>query len=149
MKTAKDIMTTPVVTVSPEMEIKDLATRLSDNRISGAPVVDEEGTLLGIVTESDLLLTEKPVHIPTFFILLDSLVYFENPFKLDKELKELTARTVADIYTPDCLTVSPETPVDEIASLMVKEKRYLLPVVDQDKRVVGIISRTNMLSLIT
>ena len=148
MKTAKDIMTTPVITVTPETDIKTLATLLTKNYISGAPVVDKKETLLGIVTESDLLLTEKPIHIPTFFILLDTLVYLENPFKMDKELKELTARTVADIYTQNCLTATPDTPVDKVASMMVAEKRYLLPVIDQDKQVIGIISRTDMMSLI-
>lgn len=149
MKTAKDIMSTPVITVTLETDIKDLATLLTKNQISGAPVVDNDGKLLGIVTESDLLLTEKPVHIPTFFILLDSLVYFENPFKLDKELKDITASTVADIYTHDCLTATPDTPVDRIAHLMVTEKKYILPIIDQDRKVIGIVSRTDMLSLIT
>ena len=149
MKKASDIMTAPVITVTPEIGIKSLATLLTKNQISGAPVVDEEGKLLGIVTESDLLLTEKPVHIPTFFILLDTLVYLENPFKMDKELKELTARTVADIYTQNCLTATADMPVDEIANMMVTEKRYLLPVINQDKQVIGIISRTDMMSLIT
>lgn len=149
MNAVKDIMTTSVITVTPETNIKDLATLLTKNQISGAPVVDKDGTLLGIVTESDLLLTEKPVHIPTFFILLDTLVYLENPFKMDKELKELTARTVADIYTHNCSMATPDTPVGKVASMMVADKRYLMPVIDQNKQVVGIISRTDMMSLIT
>ncbi|MBN2333039.1 MAG: CBS domain-containing protein [Deltaproteobacteria bacterium] len=148
MKLANDIMTTPVITVTPETGIKELATLLTSRRISGAPVVDGEGRLLGIVTETDLLFTEKPLHIPTFFTILDSLLYFENPFKMDKEMKKLTASTVADIYTADCLTITAATPVDEIAALMIDEQKNLLPVVDEDRKVVGIISRTNMLSLI-
>jgi len=149
MKTAKEIMTTQVITVTPELDIKALATLLTENQISGAPVVDQEGKLLGIVTESDLLFTEKPLNIPSFFILLDTLVYLENPFKLDKELKELTARTVADIYTHNCSTATPDTPVGKVANLMVTEKKYLLPVIDQNEKVIGIISRTDMMSLIS
>ena len=149
MKQAQDIMTTPVITVTPDTDIKDLATLLTSEWISGAPVVDDDGKLLGIVTESDLVFTEKPLHIPTFFIILDSLLYFENPFKMDNELKKLTASQVEEIYTKDCLTVTGDTAVDEIAGLMVSEKKNLLPVIDQERRVVGIISRTNMLSLIT
>jgi len=149
MKTAKEIMTTPAITVTPELDIKSLATLLTENQISGAPVVDKEGILQGIVTETDLLFIEKPLNIPTFFIILDALVYLENPFKLDKELKELAARTVADIYTHDCLTVTDDTPVGKVANLMVTEKKYLLPVVDQNKEVLGIISRTDMISLIS
>ena len=149
MKTAKEIMTTPVITVTPELDIKSLATLLTKNQISGAPVVDQEGKLLGIVTETDLLFTEKPLNIPSFFIILDTLVYLENPFKLEKELKELTARTVADIYTHDCLTATADTPVGKVAKLMVTDKKYILPVIDQHKKVLGIISRTDMMSLIS
>jgi CBS domain-containing protein len=149
MKAVKDVMTTPVITVTPETSIKDLATLLTKNQISGAPVVDNAGILLGIVTETDLLFTEKPLNIPAFFIILDTLVYLENPFKLEKELKELTARTVADIYTHECLTANPDMPVGRIANLMVTEKKYLLPVIDQNEKVIGIISRTDMMSLIS
>jgi len=149
MKAVKDIMTTSVITVTPETNIKDLATLLTKNKISGVPVVDKGGILLGIVTETDLLFTEKPLNIPAFFIILDTLVYLKNPFKLEKELKELTARTVADIYTHDCLTATADTPVGKVANLMVAEKKYLLPVIDQNEKVIGIISRTDMMSLIT
>ncbi len=149
MKAVKDIMTTSVITVTPETNIKDLARLLTKNKISGVPVVDKGGVLLGIVTETDLLFTEKPLNVPAFFIILDTLVYLKNPFKLEKELKELTARTVADIYTHDCLTTTADTPVGKVASLMVAEKKYLLPVIDQNKKVIGIVSRTDMMSLIT
>ena len=91
MKNAQDIMTTPVITVTSSVDIKDLARLLTSKSISGVPVVDDSGLLLGIVTETDLLFTEKPLHIPTFFTLLDSVLFFENPFKMDKELKSKTA----------------------------------------------------------
>ena len=147
MKKAHDIMTTPVISVTLNTDIKELARLLTSKRISGVPVVDDNGFLLGIVTETDLLFTEKPLHIPTFFTLLDSVLFFENPFKMDKELKKLTACTVADLYSRDCLTVAAETPIEEIAELMISKKVNLLPVIDEERKVVGIISRTNMLSL--
>ncbi len=149
MKRAQDIMTTPVITVKLDTDIKELAELLIRERISGAPVVDDKGTLLGIVTETDLLFTEKPLHIPTFITLLDAMVFFENPFKMDKDLKKLTASTVADLYRQECVTVEPSTPITEIAELMISKKVNLLPVVSPEHKVVGIISRTNMLLLIT
>lgn len=148
MKQAQDIMTTPVVTVSLDTDIKELARLLTSKSISGVPVVDDNGCLLGIVTETDLLFTEKPLHIPTFVTLLDAVVFFENPFKMDKDLKKLTASTVADLYSPDCLTVVATTLIEEIAELMISQKVNLLPVVDKERKVIGIVSRTNMLSLI-
>ena len=148
MKKAQDIMTTPVITVTSNTDIKELANLLTSKRISGVPVVDNNGLLQGIVTETDLLFTEKPLHIPTFFTLLDSVLFFENPFKMDKELKKLTACTVGDLYSRDCLTIVASTSIAEIAELMISKKVNLLPVIDEERRVIGIISRTNMLSLI-
>ena len=148
MKKAQDIMTTPVITVTSDTGIKELAQLLVSKLISGVPVVDDNGHLLGIVTETDLLFTEKPLHIPTFVTLLDAVVFFENPFNMDKDLKKLTACTVADLYTRDCLTVVASTPIEDIAELMITKKVNLLPVINAERTVIGIISRTNMLSLI-
>ena len=148
MQQAQDIMTTPVITVTLDTDLKKLAQLLTGKRISGVPVVDDDDILQGIVTETDLLFTEKPLHIPTFITLLDSMVFFENPFKMDKDLKRLTASTVADLYSQECLTVTPATPIAEIAELMISQKVNLLPVINPDRKVVGIISRTNMISLI-
>ena len=114
MKKAQDIMTTPVITVTLKTDIKELARLLTGKGISGAPVVDEHEVLQGIVTETDLLFTEKPLHIPTFVTLLDAVVFFENPFKMDEDLKKLTASTVADLYSKDCLTVVGSTPIEDI-----------------------------------
>lgn len=149
MKQARDIMTAPVITVTLNTGIKELAQLLTAKRISGVPVVDDDGLLLGIVTETDLLFTEKPLHIPTFMTLLDAVVFFENPFKMDKDLKKLTASTVADLYSEECLTILGTTPTEEIAELMIAQKVNLLPVIDAGNKVIGIVSRTNMLSLIT
>jgi len=149
MKQAQDIMTTSVITVTSNTNIKELAQLLTSKRISGVPVVDDNGLLLGIVTETDLLFTEKPLHIPTFVTLLDAVVFFENPFKMDKDLKKLTASKVADLYSRDCLTVVAATPIEEIAELMISQKVNLLPVIDEKRKVIGIVSRTNMLSLMT
>ena len=149
MMRAQDIMTIPVITVTLDTDIKELAELLIRERISGAPVVDDKGVLLGIVTETDLLFTEKPLHIPSFVTLLDAMVFFENPFKLDKDLKRLTASTVADLYSQECVTVEPLTPIAEIAELMISKKVNMLPVINLEHKVVGIISRTNMLLLIT
>ncbi len=149
MKLARDLMSHPVITVTPETSLQELAHIFAENRISGAPVVDADGRLLGMVTETDLLYTEKPLHIPTFVTIFDSLLFFENPFKLDQELKRLTASKVADIYSRDCLTVPATTPAGEIAALMVKEKKYLLPVLDEHGNLAGIVSRADLLTLIS
>ncbi|MBU0729445.1 MAG: CBS domain-containing protein, partial [Proteobacteria bacterium] len=89
MLKARDIMTKDVITVSPDMPVDKLASILFENGISGVPVVDEDGKLLSIVTENDLIDQTKKVHIPTVLTILDSFIYLENPGKFEKEIKKM------------------------------------------------------------
>ena len=115
MKTATDIMTAKVITVTTKTSVQELAKILSDNNISGVPVVDDAGNLLGIVTENDLIDQTKKLHIPTVITLLDSVFYLENPDRMEKEIKKMAGTTVRDIYSSKPVTVNEETPLDEIA----------------------------------
>ncbi len=98
MLVAEDIMTKKVVTVTRETSVKDLALTLAENNISGAPVVDENRKLVGIVTESDLIAQRKKVHLPTVVTILDSFFYLESHDRLEQEVKKIAGTTVADIY---------------------------------------------------
>lgn len=115
-KTAKDIMTTKVVTVTPSTSIEDAARLLVRRKISGAPVVDEKDKtkVVGILTEADLL--AAPAE----------------------------AKTVADVMKKRVVSVCPDTSVDEIADLLVKKKIKRVPVIDAGK-LVGIVSRIDVL----
>lgn len=144
MITAKEIMTRKLVTVSPEMDVSELASLFWEKRISGAPVVDDDGKLLGIVTESDLIDQGKKVHIPTIMSILDSMIFLENPAKLDKEIRKMTGTKVKDIYSPDPVTVSEDTPMDELATIMADRKLHTLPVVTGGK-LVGVIGKLDII----
>lgn len=139
MKNASDIMTREVITVSPETTVQQLAQILASNGISGAPVVDKAGRLIGVVTESDLIDQNKKVHIPTVVSILDSFFFLENPEKMEQEMRKMAGATVADIYTSPAVTVSENTPVDEIATIMSEKNVHTLPVVEggQLKGVIG------------
>lgn len=139
MKKACEIMTREVITVTPETSIQELAHILSANNISGAPVVGKDGNLIGIVTESDLIDQNKKVHIPTVVSILDSFFFLENPDKMEQEMRKMAGVTVADIYSPSPITVTEETPVDEIATIMAEKNVHTLPVVagGQLKGVIG------------
>ena len=78
MQKAKDIMTSEVITVSPETPVIELAKVLASNNIGGTPVVDNSGGLLGVVTENDLIDQKKKIHIPTVVNILDSVIYLEK-----------------------------------------------------------------------
>ena len=148
MLNASDIMTTQVVTVKKETSIKDLAKILYKKNINGVPVVDDEGALVGIICESDLIRKNKKLHIPTVIALFDGVFYLENPKNFEKEMTRINAATVEDLYTRKVVTINEKTPVDEIATLMAEKKFYTLPVLDGD-RLVGIVGKADLIRTLT
>jgi CBS domain-containing protein len=148
MQTAREIMTTDIVTVRKETSIRELAELFTTRRIGSIPVVNDDGNLIGIVSESDLIEQDKNFHIPTVISLFDWIIYLESEKKFEKELKRMTAQTVGDIYTEDVVTVSPDTPVSDIADIMSRKKIHSLPVVE-GKKMVGIVSRIDLIRTMT
>jgi len=144
MQTAGEIMTREVVTVKKETTVRELAELFTLHRIGSIPVVDDNGSLIGIVSESDLVEQDKNFHIPTVISLFDWVIYLESEKKFEKELKKMTAQTVGDIYTEDVNTVTPSTPISDIADIMSREKINSLPVVEGG-RIVGVVSRIDLI----
>jgi CBS domain-containing protein len=144
MKNAADIMTSNVITVTTETSVQELVKILTDNNISGVPVVDDAGILLGVVTENDLIDQTKKLHIPTVITLLDSIFYLENPDRMEKEIKKMAGTTVRDIYSSKPVTVNEETPLDEIATLMAEKNIHTLPVV-RNKILTGVIGKKDII----
>ena len=144
MLNASDIMTTDVITVKKETTLKDLAKLLYENQINGVPVVDDDGILIGIICESDLIRKDKKLHIPTVVTIFDAVFYLERPKKFEKEIERVNATTVEDLYTKDPMTVDEKTPIDEIATLMTQKKIYTIPVMDEN-RLMGIIGKADLI----
>src|SRR4030066_757285 len=109
-------MTKDIKTVKPATTIEDLAHILINHQISGTPVVDEDGNLIGIVTENDLISKNKKLHIPTIFRLFDAFIPLGTS-RLEVEIKKMAAFAVGDICTRDVITVDDETSVEEIATI--------------------------------
>lgn len=143
MMKAKDIMTKDVITVRRETSVKDLALLFSERGISSVPVVDENGYLVGIVSETDLIEQDKNLHIPTVVSIFDWVIYLESDKRFEKELQKMTGQTVGDIYSEEVFSVSPDAPVSEVADIMTSKRVQAVPVVE-GKRVVGIIGRIDM-----
>lgn len=144
MLTARDIMTSRVITVSPETEITAAADLLLKNRINGVPVVDENGKLVGILCQSDLIAQQKNIPLPSLFTLLDGFMPLTSLKRLDKEVEKIAAITVAHAMTPDPVTVTPDTALAEVAALMVDKNLHSLPVVEQET-LVGIVGKEDVL----
>ncbi|OIP66144.1 MAG: hypothetical protein COT35_04830 [Nitrospirae bacterium CG08_land_8_20_14_0_20_52_24] len=143
MLAAKDLMTRDVITVGPDMPVKELANLLVERHISGAPVVDREGALVGIITEKDLIESNKNIHIPTVVTLFDAVIYLESEKHFKQELKKMAASKVEDIMVRKVVTIGEETSIREIAAIMSERGKGLLPVV-RDGKLVGIVGKADI-----
>jgi len=144
MLKAKDIMTKAVITVSPDMEIVNAAKILLENRINGAPVIDETGKLVGILCQSDLIAQQKKLPIPSFFTFLDGLITLTSMKQMEKEVQKIAAVTVAQAMTPDPVTVQPDTDIEAVAALMVDQGFHTIPVVEEGE-LLGIVGKEDIL----
>lgn len=144
MLTAADIMTSQVITVTRETTIKELAELFVQHRISSLPVVDGEGKLVGMVTETDLIEQDRNLHIPTVISLFDGVFYLESERKLEEQLKKMTGKTVADIFTAKVETAGPGMPISTIADIMSANRYNAVPVVENGK-LIGIVARIDLI----
>ena len=139
---AADLMTSPVVTVKPDAAIEYAAQLMLRHRVSGLPVTAGDGSLLGIITEGDLLRraetgTEKR-HARWVSLLI-------GPGRLAQEYVRAHGRKVGDVMTEDVFTATPQTPLGDLVAVMEKRHVKRLPVLDRG-RLVGIVSRADVVS---
>jgi len=138
-------MTREVVSVTADTAIEDLARLLVEKKVSAVPVVGDDRRLVGIISEGDLLQRDKPLHIPTVISIFDWVLYLESSKKFETELKKVTAQKVGELCTRNVVTCSPATPLTEVAQLMVSRHVHLIPVVDEQKKVVGVVARLDVI----
>ena len=144
MLTVKDIMTKDVVTVLPDMEIVEAAKLLLEKGFNGVPVVNRKGKLVGLLCQSDLVAQQKKFPVPSLFTLLDGVISFTSMKDIEREVKKMTAMTVADAMTPDPTTVEPDTSIEELGTIMVEKNFHTVPVVDKGE-LVGIVGKEDVL----
>jgi len=147
MPVARDIMTKKVITVSPEMEIAQAVQLLLRKRINGVPVVDDSGNVVGILCQSDVIAQQKKIPIPSFFTFLDGVIPLSSMKQLEREVQKIAATKVAHAMTPDPVTVSADSGIEEIATLMVDQNFHTLPVMDNG-RLIGILGKEDVLRLL-
>ena len=142
--TAKSIMSAPVVTIRPELAVRDAVRLMLDRHISGLPVVDGEGQLVGIVTEADLLAKEAqpPVSEPL-------VGWFGRSLWLERLVtghRKVEGRTVGEVMTHNVVTAEEETPVHILAARMMRYGVNRLPIV-RAGQVAGIVTRADVLKV--
>jgi len=142
---ARDVMTLGVYTVKPTTSVKDVARLFMQRRISAVPVVDDQGKIIGIVSEGDLLHRSEISTQRRHPWWLDLMVRDEV---LDaEEYIKAHAKQVADIMTRNVITAETDTPLQEIAEILAKYTIKRVPIV-RDGRLVGIVSRANLVQAI-
>ena len=143
----REVMNPDPVTVTVDTTVEEVARLLGENELPGAPVVDADGHLVGIVTESDLVMTDEDgedLHIPHYIQLFGGLVFLEPLRKFEERLRKAAAATVADMMTPDPVTVEADDPVRKAGRLIAETGHNRLPVVE-DGRLVGVVTRADVL----
>jgi CBS domain-containing protein len=144
MVKAKDIMKRDVITVRPDTSVEEIGRLFIEKDISGAPVVDEHGALVGIVTENDLISQNKKFHIPTILRIFDAFIPLESTSQVEKEIKRMAATKASEICTRDVVTIDEETSLSDIATLMTEKRIHLLPVVREGK-IIGIVGKKEVI----
>ena len=138
---AADVMVCTVISVRPNARVEEVASTLLANRISAVPVIDEEGELVGIVSEGDLM---RRAEAGTDRSRSWWLEYLTGKQVLAAEYVKSHSHKVIDVMTRSVITAMPETPLGEIATLLERNRIKRVPIV-QNGKVVGIVSRANLL----
>lgn len=137
----KDVMVKEIISVLPSTRAVEALQVLQSLQMSGLPVLDKEGTLLGMFTEKDVL----AFVLPSYVLKVGKFIYEENPKAVRHKFTELGTMTVRDLMREVVVTTSAETSLYEAARIMLTLKSRRLPVVDAAGRVVGIVARSDVL----
>jgi CBS domain-containing protein len=140
-------MQAEVVTIGPDATVRELADLLATRKISGVPVVDGEGTVVGVVTEGDIVLQDAGLHFPHYIQFLDSTIYLESVSKFEERFRRTFGTKVADIMSAEVVTVAPDASVYDVATMMADRDVNRVPVLELG-RLVGIITRADVVKAI-
>lgn len=142
----RELMTAPAVTVGPTDRVARVAHLMVEGHVSGLPVVDSNGKLLGLVTQEDIVTKHANVHTPTYLGFLGYSLTLGTR-EVDEEMRRVLAVTASDLMSEHVASVAPDADIDEAATQMVEKHVNPLPVVENG-RVVGVISHADILKLV-
>lgn len=140
-KLVADIMSRAPILVRPETPLNEAIKILAEKHISGLPVVDGAGKLVGVLSETDLMWRETGVTPPAYIMILDSVIYLQNPGDYDRDLHKALGQTVGEVMTSHPISIAADKPLREAARVMHDKNIRRLPVLDGTGQVVGIITR--------
>jgi CBS domain-containing protein len=144
----RSLMTRDVVAISPETSVGEIARLMWEHAISGVPVIDQQRRVIGIVTEFDLIAREASFNAPLYVPFLDA--FFKVPGTGDEtQLRKILATKAAEIMSSPAVTIGPEETIEALATLMHRRRVNPVPVVDEEGGLLGIVSRSDLIWLMT
>jgi CBS domain-containing protein len=134
-------MTTPVLSVSAETPLQEAVKLLSEKHISGLPVVDAAGSLVGELSEKDLMVRESGFDAGPYVLLLDAVIYLRNPLQWDKQVHQVLGNTVAELMNSHPHSCAADLPLPAAAKLLNERSTQRLFVLDANQKLVGVLTR--------
>jgi CBS domain-containing protein len=150
MKTAAEIMNADVPTASPGDDARTAIDLMAKTEMGAVPVVDEEKRVVGIVSESDLILSdeESDLHLPHYLNIMGGIVFIGSMKGFEERLNKAFATDVAELMTPDPIVVRVDDGADLVAKTIADKHHNHLPVVDADGRLAGMVTRADALAAV-
>ncbi|HET7091635.1 MAG TPA: CBS domain-containing protein [Anaerolineae bacterium] len=143
----RDIMTTDVVSAKRGTSVNELAKLMGARDISGVPVLDDDGAVVGIVTELDMIARNTRLDMPRFIQILDlGRIPLERRSDYEHRMRHMLGTRAEDLMSEEVVTVGPDDSVEDLAELMVKRRVNPVPVVENGK-LVGIVSRADIIDM--
>jgi CBS domain-containing protein len=136
-----EVMTSPVFSVHRETPLQEAVTLMSSHHVSGLPVVDADGTLLGELSEKDLMVRESGFDAGPYVMFLDAVIYLRNPLEWNRQVHQVLGSTVGDLMTHQTHTCTTATSLPEAARLLNDRGVQRLFVVDEGGVIVGVLTR--------
>jgi CBS domain-containing protein len=148
MKTAAEIMDRSVPTVSPDADARSAIELLAKTDKGAIPVVDEEGKVVGIVSESDLILSdeESDLHLPHYLNIMGGVVFVGSMKGFEKRLDKAFATKVSELMSADPVGVNDYASAETVARKVADSHHNHLPVIDDDGRFLGMVTRADALA---
>jgi CBS domain-containing protein len=148
MKTAGEIMDTDVPSVTRDEDARRAIELLAQTDLGAIPVVDTEGKVVGIVSESDLILSEEEsdLHLPHYLNIMGGIVFVGSMKGFEERLNKAFATNVRDLMTPDPVIAAVGDSAETVAKKIADAHHNHLPVVDGDGRLAGMVTRADALA---
>jgi len=148
----RDLMTTAVIAFKPSDKVHQVAKTLRTNQISGAPVIDDQRKVIGVISEADIMKLTATVPFPDIdplnpFPVFSLTSYRKKVEKIPAEIETLFEGSVKDVMTKDPVTISPDDSILAATRIMHKDDFNRIPVVDDEGKLVGLIARADIISL--